>query len=406
MRGSFQIAGRRARPAGAAAIAAVLLAGCATPPLELARQQAYQGRLDAADRTLSSPDVRVAEKDKVLFLMERGAIRQARGAYEDSSHDFIGAADQIEKLDYFGVSGNIASLAVNDSTQNYLGALFERALLHALTALNHFALGAWDNAAVEGRRIVQTFAPARRGEYPEDAFSYYVAGLSFELIDDPSNAALMYRNAARLTATPLDERGRVGPFAAATNVPPARVRSEPAAELVCFVLLGFAPRVNPDWEPWLPPMEAAYAEIRAGDRVLGRSHPLADTARLASITAQKDALRKAGKTALRIGIKEGLAQAVEHNTDNHGLGDLVRLLLIGLLEHPDERRWATLPRSLQVARVPCPPNLTSVTVVFKSATGATLRTVEYSTPLRRRGRLWVTFCREPSGPDPIPEVRM
>lgn len=383
-----------------AAALAACLTGCSTSSLRQARSEFYSGRIEEADRTLASAEP--APQDKVLFLMERGTIRQTRGDYAASSRDFIDAAAEIERLQTYSVSKGGASMVINDTVQSYKGALFERALLHALTANNHLAQGNWENAAVEARRIIETLAPEARGGYPEDAYSRYIAGFCLELMNDPSNAALQYRLADKAcTGASVEERtGALAarPAPAATNAlektPPAPPRRRPAAELVCFVMLG---RQTSGMQAYYGQQTYSYApgqyaEISVNGRVLGRSFPLADTASLGAITRQKDALRKTTKTVGRIAVKETIAHQFDRNEPL--LGFLVRVILIGLLERPDTRCWETLPRWLQVARVACPPDLKEFDVTVKTAYGATVKTLHVKQPLQRNGPVFVSFCRD------------
>jgi len=321
----------------------------------------------------------VRQQDRVLFLMERGAIRQARGDYENSSADFIEAAELAERLQTYSVSKGAASMVANDAVQDFRGAPYERTLLHALTALNHLAVGHWENAAVEARRIIYSLAPEARGEYPDCAFSRYVAGFGLELIGDSSNAALQYRAAAELRpGVGLDERGaRAG-----------------GTELVVFVLLGRGPAGDAaGFDGWLggtPPV----VEIEIGGRVAGRAMPLSDTVDLAAATERRQLALKLTKTVSRIALKEVIATAVEKNTENEFLGALTRLVLIGILEQPDLRRWETLPRWLMVARVPAPDDLTAYRVRVKWPGGGVLRSADVAAPLTRRGNVFVSFYRE------------
>jgi hypothetical protein len=99
------------------------------------------------------------------------------------------------------------------------------------------------------------------------------------------------------------------------------------------------------------------------------------------------------KTVARVAVKEAIAASVESETSDV-FGDLVRLVLIGLLEEPDTRQWETLPRSLQVVRVPCPDGLTEFDVVFKNAAGHTTDTLRVAAPLQRHRNTYVSFCRD------------
>ena len=127
----------------------VLLVSCATPSLDSAREEYYRGQFDQAEQELA--DDRMSDKDRVLYLMERGMIRQAAGDYERSAADFIEASDNLEQLETYSLSKGGASLVVNDNVQDYRGAPFERTLLHAFAAADHLAMGHWDDAGVEAR---------------------------------------------------------------------------------------------------------------------------------------------------------------------------------------------------------------------------------------------------------------
>ena len=376
-----------------------LAAGCATPGLDTARHNYYMGRTAQADSVLEK--AKPPDKDEVLFLMERGLVRQGAGRYEDSAKDFNKASDRLEELQTYSVSKGAASWVVNDGVQAFRGAPYERTLLHAFAAKNYLALGHWDDAGVEGRRIIRSLEPDFRGKYPEDAYSRYMAGFCLEISGDPDNAAVQYRRANALlkgltveettgrfyVRGPPDENGQTPP------PPPEATRRWPA-ELVVFVQMGRAPSANSQWSENWQPEPAAYAEIHADGKLLGRSYILTDTMDLAFETEKLEALQKTAKTVGRVILKEAIAEAVEHNTKSEGWGDLVRFILITLLEEPDVRRWETLPRWLQVARVSCPKDLESYDVVFKSPQGATLRTVHVAQPLTRRGNTLVSFCRD------------
>lgn len=387
-----------------------LLSGCATQSLNSARSDFYAGRLTEAEERLETS--RIPKRDRVLFLMERGAVRQAMGDYEGSTQDFIEAYDILVELETYSLSRGAGSLVINDQIKDFVGAPFERTLLHALTAQNHLAQGQWDNAAVEARRIIQSLAEEQRKDYPDVAYSRYIAGLALELIDDPSNATLQYRIANDLTSrVDIDpDTGRLKHAAPQTpkeneedtaqqawpDPPPEPARTHAdqwSDELIVFLQLGRSPRGSSTIGSSLYHTAPLYAEIHADGKYLGRSFLLSDTAQLKAETDRIRALRDAAKTVGRIVLKEGIAIAVE-SKNNAMAGDLTRLILIGLLEQPDDRRWETLPRWMQVARVPAPPDLTSYTVVLKGASGNTIRSYEVNRPPQRRRNLMVSFFRD------------
>ncbi|MDZ4200380.1 MAG: hypothetical protein U1E27_13975 [Kiritimatiellia bacterium] len=363
----------------------VLLAGsgCRTAALDSARSNFYQGRVREAAEELSA--IEPAERDRVLFLMERGTIRQALGEREDSTRDFVEAADLLGDLETYSLSGGATSLVINDSVQPFRGAPYERTLLHGMTALNHLADGRWDLAAVEARRILRTLDPDHLGNYPEDAFSRYVAGFAFEMTDDPSNAALQYRLAdERATEPPLGERER-----------PTRNSPDPDAssEWVIFLLSGEGPDAgNVRFSSGFG--EALRVDVVQGDRILGQGRKLADTRDLARETDRVDALWKTAKTATRFVIKEILAEAAAQSAESDAVGDLVRLVLFGLFEEQAPRRWITLPGSFWVARVPCSPEEGNLTLVIHGSAGRAPRVLPVPATSARRRSTRVSVIRD------------
>lgn len=393
-------AGASARWWAAAAAAALLVGGCATPPLEAARENYRLGRYERAEKALES-DPGEGDRDRVLVLMERGMIRHRAGRYEESSRDWIAAAERSAELETYSLSRGAASWVVNDTVHSYRGAPFERTLLHSLTALNHFALGRWDDAGVEARRTIEALDAAERDGFPRDAFSAYVAAVALDLLDDPSNAQLLYRRAAEAAPPGVavdPTTGRLGLRPASTNEAPV-LDGAPAVpgwtgELICFALLGHRPSPS----GYVRSSPARYVEIRIRGCTAGRSWPLADVAVLSTLTEERLAAWRATKTVARVVLKDALAEAIDRSTGDSGLGALAWLVLIGLLERPDLRQWETLPRSLQVARVNCPPQWEPVEVVFRAGNGAALTTLTVSDPPPRRRNRFVIIVHDDALP--------
>ncbi len=379
--------------------------GCATTPLPAARENLYLGRFEAAENHLTQNEAGIAERDRVLFFMERGTIRQARGDYEGSTADFVAAADLLEQLERISLSKDAGSYVISDTIREFRGMPYERVMLHAMTAMNHFARGLWDEGAIEARRMMNAMEPQRVGKYPYGAFGPYVAGFALERIRDPSNAALLYRRADEAAASAglrIDAWGRLIPVPpwtppAATNgapaettpPPPPDLGPPPARELVCFVLMGRSP---PGWMAGTASGE--YAEVFDGPRRLGRTYPLADTGALAAETERLASAAKAGKIVFRIVLKEVLSAWIEHESDSPLAGALARLVLIGLLEQEDDRRWESLPRTLQVMRVPCTEPPGNLRVVFHNSSGMFRPELRLDAPPVRHGNTWVVVCRE------------
>ena len=360
-----------------------LLSGCATSRIGAAREHFYRGRFDKALTDLG--EIPSGSTDRVLYLMERGMIRQAQGDYEESIDDWL-AADRIAKeLDFLSVSRSSASFVVNDRLLAFRGVPYERTLLHTFAAKSYLALGMWDDAAVEARNIVYWLE--NRGDFPDDPYSRYLAALTFELIGDSEGAAFQYRVASNIVS---DVEIDAGTGAIGKPAGDGRQDGKPATELVCFILIARSPSeygAAPGNYRW---GHSPYAEIRDSGGYRGRSYTLSNTHSLTVATDKILIARQALKTATRIAMKEAAAQALSH--ENEALGDLLRLILFSM-ETPDTRHWEALPLWLQVARVPCSPDLKSFDMVFKGASGGTVEQRTITTPLTRRGNLFISFCR-------------
>ncbi len=376
----------------AAVCAAGLLAGCKTPPLQVARADFYAGRVAPAETNLAV--IPAGDKDEILYLMERGTIRQALGRTAASAADYRRAADLDAKLETYSVSQGAASLVVNDRTLAFRGMPFERTLLYAFLAKNYLAERNWDFAAICARNIIKRLE-ALQG-FPDIAYGRYLAGVCLELIDDPGNAAIQYRAAGRLltNSVRIDAvSGALRPAGSgAKAAPPASAAgaSHGAGELVCFVAFGRTPPGQGAVGGY-DPRTAPYAELYEGDEYLGRTFPFSNTADLMAASKRRLAAIQMAKDATRVATKVAISEAVKQQND--ALGALVWLALFAS-EAPDTRCWETLPLWLHVARVPCPADLSDFTVVFKSAGGMPYARKTIAAPLVRRGRTLVSFCRD------------
>ena len=367
------------------------VAGCASPPLQTARANFYAGRFKQADTNLAA--IPKDDKDEILYLMERGMIRQNLGQYASSALDWRRAGALDARLDTYSLSKGVSSLIVNDRMLSFRGMPFERTLMYAFLAKDYLADSNWDYAAICARNIIKKLE-ALDG-FPDIAYGRYMAGFCLELIYDEGNAAIQYRAAARLLTSnvlidPLsgDILPTTNVVRSATPIAKATLQTEPA-ELVCFITLGRLPTgtIYGNFYSHLPP----YAEIYCNDEYLGRSYPFANTAALMGASQRRLAAMQLAKDATRIAMKIAISEAVKQQND--ALGALIWLALFAM-EAPDTRCWETLPLWLEIARVPCPADLKSYTVVFKNAAGTPLGSKIITTPITRRGHTFISFCRD------------
>lgn len=375
---------RKALSAGTASLLLLYVSGCSTPTgVATARHNFYMGNFERAALCLTNipPD---ESHNTVLMLMERGTIRQAAGDYDGSAQDWQKAAKIIEQLDYYSVSKGSASLLVNDNVLAFRGTRYERTLLHTMNAQNYLALSKWNDAAVEARNIVKQLKDLNG--FPDDPFSRYVAAVCFEIDGDIESAKIEYRRSSAMLTNVVSINGETGHIDTASRQIPDNGESE----LICFIFSGRIPSEAGGMNYgniWMPD---PYSEIYVDGRLLGRSHTLANTGRFLADTQRRLAALQIAKDVTRIALKEAIAENIERQ--NPLLGNLVRLILFSL-EAPDLRRWETLPLTLQVARVPCPPNLREYTVVFKDSSGRITSQKTVSRPISSRGKTFVSVCR-------------
>ncbi|MBA4387414.1 MAG: hypothetical protein C0404_05495 [Verrucomicrobia bacterium] len=352
-----------------AGLLAMGLTGCAGPRISTARYDFYAGQHERALSHLDPlPD---GDTDRLMLLMERGMIKHEKGDHRGSVDDWQSAIATARQLDYYSVSKGGASYVVNDTVMAYRGMPYERVLLHSYSALGYMSLRLWQDAAVEARNII--YRLEHREEFPDDAYSRYLAAFCLEMVGDEAGANFQYRQASSMLAgLKIDEfTGRIAP--AGTNSPYGTApqtrpieTGEKWPDLTCFIAIGRLPSEHEMWIARKALSTAPYAEIYINDKLAGRSYAMTSTARLMADTRAKLLARQLLKDASRIAFKDTVSQAVYK--ENHALGELIRLILFAM-EAPDTRRWETLPNWLEVARVPCPPDARSCTVVVRTPNG-------------------------------------
>ena len=367
-----------------------LLSSCSSYDLPDARNAFYQGNYQQAEEEIGT-DV-VDGKDSVLVLMERGTIYQAEGEYEKSSMDFIRAYDTLDVLQTYSVSEGAGSWVINDTVYSFEGSPYEQTLLHSMTAMNHLAMGNWEDGGVEARRIIFSLTEEERGEeYPDDAFSRYLAAFILEMTGDGPNARSQYKMANELLPDlHIDEKGQISSEESASST--ASVQGQ---ELVVFFLIGHSPTMREIRGQFKDSFHPPQIQVYTKEKYLGNATVLSRVDNLALITWNIEAPARIAKMVARIAAKEAIAVSVEKQ--DAVLGALTRIILIGMLERPDFRRWETLPRWLAVARLPCPETLNSFEVAIQGEGNIMGKRFAIDYPIVKRGDVFFSFVRDLPG---------
>jgi len=363
---------------------------CSTHDLPEARSAFYQGNYTQAKTEIGTEAV--DGKDSILVLMERGTIYQAEGEYGKSSMDYIRANDMLAALETYSVSEGAGSWIVNDTVYSYEGAPFEQTMLHSMTALNHLAMDNWEDGGVEARRIIHSLHPDERGEdYPDDAFSRYLAAFILEMTGDRANSEAQYLLVDELLPKlQIDKKGRIGADSEDIIGPKIKER-----ELVCFFLLGRSPSMREVRNNYSFNYNPPRIQLYAGQQHLGDAAILTSVHSLALATWNLEESARVAKMAARIAAKEVLARQI--GEQDAALGALTQIILIGFMERPDFRRWETMPLWLAVARVPYPEDLNSFDIRLHGEGIAMGTGFTVQRPLVQRGNVVFSFVRDLPG---------
>jgi hypothetical protein len=238
-----------------------LSSGCAAfrsydKELTATLSEASGGALDGAIRNLENHNH--SKHPDLLYYLEMGELKRLKTDYPGSQAAWFAGEQRVlgweaaAKADPARVSGAALSYIVNDKLRPYEGHDYEKVMLTTRLAMNHLAMGEWDNArvaikrthereaviaAVRSLEYEQVRAEARkRGYTPEfkdlngypitqidnpevnslrnsyqSAISHYLAGFIYEALGEASLAAPGYRQAIELRpGVPLLEEALAG----------------------------------------------------------------------------------------------------------------------------------------------------------------------------------------------------
>ena len=185
-----------------AALAFVLLAGCGP---SVNRYLLIDASLRAndpkgADAIVQRTEKEYGEKSLVLYGMDRGMLLQLAGDYQQSNAVLEQAEEELDRLYTRKIRTEALAFMTNDTALAYEGDPYEQVLVNVLKALNYSALGQWQEALVEARRIdhrlnVLSDRTQEKGAYREDGFARYLSGILYESTGDVNNAFIAYRKA-------------------------------------------------------------------------------------------------------------------------------------------------------------------------------------------------------------------
>ncbi len=226
--GRFRALAALALPCALAALAAGA-AGCASHARDLAAVRAALVTGDVPAAVGEFEKLKGGKKD-LLYLLEKGYMMHVGERWAESNAAFERAEERAEELYTKSVTREAAALLTSDLVLPYRGMSYELHMVQYYRALNYLALGEPDEALVEARKANAKLAlyaeDAKDVEGPrQDAFMQYVTGLLYASEGEWNDAAVSFRDAARLYRAREEATGARAPawlaedyFAAATRV--------------------------------------------------------------------------------------------------------------------------------------------------------------------------------------------
>ncbi|MEM7376978.1 MAG: hypothetical protein AAF460_05660 [Pseudomonadota bacterium] len=359
-----------------AALGAVLcLVGCATPVFDQARALHHGGDSAGALVALESAEADVPERDRLVYLLERGTLELHSNAFDAAARSFVAAVDYIDEQDRISLRDEARALLTSEATTRYTGESSERLLAHSYAMLSFLLAGNAESAAVEARRATQRLQ-AGDDELAAANVTRALIALSFEMAGQTNDAYVAARSlpADTLPATTTRLARRLGSSEARQPVPVdlEAAHADARGELILVVSSGQVSRKfsshlhnGIDWQIAFPAYPS-YRPSPAATRIAFDTDalPPAETARsdidgLARASLDARAGRLLLRQGMRLAAKSRVADELRNSDD---LATQLLAFAILVSEVADTRGWYALPARLELWRVPVPPAATTLTV--------------------------------------------
>ena len=436
---------------GAVAAVVLLLTGCAGI-------QGYDSQVSGTvssmatgsiDQALADLERNNSGADKdLLYYLEKGELLRMKGSYAESRDSWLAADKKVQaweeavKTDPSKLLGDIGSFLLNDTTRRYDGRDYEKVFLNVRLALDHLAVGDWDLARTEIKKMherqaiiaefrgkevdeakrqaeskgVKTTSFKELNGYPietledpsvrslknayESAFGNYLAGFVYEALGEPSLAAAGYRKAAEMrpdvklledSLAGLDARARTRRskdmvdvlFVIESSMAPSIQSQTLPIILPIPTKNGISTVATPISWPVIRPLDASVVPSSLGvdDKALPTAL-LTNVDHMARRALSDEMPSIIARSTIRAIAKGAAQKAVQDNTSQMGMfGALLSVattVVAVVSEKADERSWRTLPAFYAVARTTLPAGAHKVVIYTPS--GPQTRQVQLSGP--------------------------
>jgi uncharacterized protein len=154
-----------------------------------------------------------------LFNMDIGVLFHYAEMYDSSNVYLLRAYDIYDELFTRSVTNEAAALLTNDNVRPYRSKPYELTLCHQLVALNFMAMGKFDEALVESRKMQIYFnewerTVAKDKKYHTDGMFHLFSSLAYERVGEPDNSLIsLYKSADAYKKGPVALAPEVEGFA-------------------------------------------------------------------------------------------------------------------------------------------------------------------------------------------------
>ncbi len=394
----------------------------------------YMKKADGAHRAMHRGDyeravnlidaVKPAQKDMLLYLMDKGMILHAAGRYEDSNKVLFEAEDLAKGIRSKSVSREVGATLGSEEATEYSGDSHEVVMIAVVRMLNFLMLDDWNSALVEVRRIENVAADYYGSSKNFDnAFAIYLSAVIWETLGHLNDAYIDYKRLAALNKNipyySSDLKNSAKRLGLSANLPqkfsspfetPENYRSPGTGELIVIVQSGRSPKFVSEYVSdglitmaipvaFVWPDSPAMADVIVDGKSVGGTYPfynVSDDVMRAMKSRQKRTLvRKVIKSSVQTGLY-GASYSLMKSDDSAEQGLGLALGIAGLLmsasEKADERSWRTLPAHYEIGRFYLQPGKSEVSVVSRSGAKIVSKNVEIT-----KEKPAVIFARLPWG---------
>lgn len=165
-------------------------------------------QFDSALKLLDNNKNSYGERNRLLYLLDYGAVLHYAKRYQESTTAFEEAKRVYDELYTVSLTNEGGTWLINDNVSPYRGEDFERVMVNIYQAMNFVMMGNIDEALVEARDvdlklslINGPYNPDQKNIYKEDAFARLWMGILYEAAGGFSNvndAYISYKKAVEV----------------------------------------------------------------------------------------------------------------------------------------------------------------------------------------------------------------